>query len=685
MQEETIMQINRNVGEEIREIETLVCESCGLKFNKDSLKLLEKNSDNLGNNKDISSISSDKLNYHKPIAKLCPNCTLNYTQLPNIKTVISAIAYGIYATNLSFTNPKVAIFKAKQHIIKLPYWKMQNLNMVQLKALDQELISIFKKVSSIYKFTERINEVQNELQIESMGDIFISHSWNGPEQQLVFPLLKKLKNMGYSIWIDKEKGLKPGELKKFLKETIQSSKNCLIILCKEYFQSENTLFELDQILQYKAAKHIIPVWYSGIDTDFLSKQGELGEKLLELSSITWENCSKDIDALAAKIDQFIDASQDIKTYNGVKLYENDVDVLEKLEKIVGEKIPPISQEMIEKLKAQAEKSDQYASKMISYAPLNFGFVHKNQHIIALILKKVKDKKILPITLPSNVFKLKKLRHLCVPLINIDQQIGNLKELYELDLEGSIFPEIPLAITKLKSLEILNLKYNNIIHANKDTYEFLNKWLNWKQLTDLNPYDSFYLSLLLKELEFNEEFSGYSVESKRITEIFIKNSNINFLPRTIGIFTELKELDLYNNNLSSLPESIGNLKSLTELNLSSNNLSSLPNSIGNLKSLTELNLSSNNLSSLPNSIGNLTNLKELDLQFNRLSSFPNSIGNLTNLKELDLQFNKISSLPESIGALKNLTCLNLHDNNLSSLPESIGNLKNLTELNLEAKN
>ena len=104
--------------------------------------------------------------------------------------------------------------------------------------------------------------------------------------------------------------------------------------------------------------------------------------------------------------------------------------------------------------------------------------------------------------------------------------------------------------------------------------------------------------------------------------------------------EQTELDLSNNNLDELPESIGLLTNLVRLELGSNNLEYLPESIGNLTNLERLELGSNNLEYLPESIGNLTKLEYLDLESNNLTSLPESFGNLTNLEGLYLYENNI---------------------------------------------
>ncbi len=120
--------------------------------------------------------------------------------------------------------------------------------------------------------------------------------------------------------------------------------------------------------------------------------------------------------------------------------------------------------------------------------------------------------------------------------------------------------------------------------------------------------------------------------------------------SIGIFTNLRQLQIEDLDITSLPESIGNLINLTWLIVRGNKLETLPESIGNLTELEVLQLENNQLETLPESIGNLTNLTYLDLSINKLETLPESIGNLTNLTELNLYNNPQldrESIPENL--------------------------------------
>ena len=161
-----------------------------------------------------------------------------------------------------------------------------------------------------------------------------------------------------------------------------------------------------------------------------------------------------------------------------------------------------------------------------------------------------------------------------------------------------------------------------------------------------------------------------------------NNQLVSIPETIGVLTNLTDLNLDDNQLTRLPESIGTLN-LEYLVINGNRLTRLPRSIGNIQTLQVLDLDDNELTSLPGSIGRLENLKQLRLQHNRITRIPGSIGNLLNLQTFDLGYNQLASIPEEIGRLRRLRRMNLINNPLVYLPATITRLPNLSiDLNNE---
>ena len=118
-----------------------------------------------------------------------------------------------------------------------------------------------------------------------------------------------------------------------------------------------------------------------------------------------------------------------------------------------------------------------------------------------------------------------------------------------------------------------------------------------------------------------------------------------LPEAIGGLRELQALILqWNSRLNcdgltgQIPPSLGILTNLWELDLSENRLSgTIPDALGNLASLEVLDLSDNRFSGeIPSSLGKLENLYALDLRNNRLEGqIPDKLAELPNLEELYL--------------------------------------------------
>ena len=103
------------------------------------------------------------------------------------------------------------------------------------------------------------------------------------------------------------------------------------------------------------------------------------------------------------------------------------------------------------------------------------------------------------------------------------------------------------------------------------------------------------------------------------------------------------------------------------------LTYLPESIGDLSELGFLYLEWNSLTSLPTSFSQLTSLVSLTINNNWLTSLPSDFGNLNQLFFLDLGYNQLASVPESICQLGSLQYLYLFNNQLESVPDCICNL------------
>ena len=133
--------------------------------------------------------------------------------------------------------------------------------------------------------------------------------------------------------------------------------------------------------------------------------------------------------------------------------------------------------------------------------------------------------------------------------------------------------------------------------------------------------------------FYEDFNESRIENqKKFNEIIFKDliqNNTDFIIKCvikINIYDILTDLNLSNSNIIYVPNSIGLLNILYNLDLSCNKIRNLPEIFGNIQLGGSLNLSNNELETLPESFGNLLCLKyNLLLQNNSLKTLPEFFG------------------------------------------------------------
>lgn len=166
------------------------------------------------------------------------------------------------------------------------------------------------------------------------------------------------------------------------------------------------------------------------------------------------------------------------------------------------------------------------------------------------------------------------------LTTLPEQIGELPELYFLDLQSNSITRLPPSMEKL-NLSLLDLSENPLETVPPVVWKLA-------KLTHLHL-----MSLLL------DKFSVSSEGPIMLMYLLLSHNRIGALSGgDINKMPNLEYLALNDNSLLEIPEEIGGLKHLQELHLDNNLIGFLPHSILNLKSsLTKLNLESNPLKKL----------------------------------------------------------------------------------------
>jgi Leucine-rich repeat (LRR) protein len=172
------------------------------------------------------------------------------------------------------------------------------------------------------------------------------------------------------------------------------------------------------------------------------------------------------------------------------------------------------------------------------------------------------------------------------------------------------------------------------------------------------------------------------ESLRLEEIVALDLCLpGVLPKEIGEYSNLIELNLVKNKLKNLPDEFSKLKNLRILQLDKNELTEFPESIGNLKNLKFLSISENKIKIICNQIEGLEELEILDLSSNALEELPAEIANLGELQFLGLKNNRLKSVPSEIWTLYKLKQLWVGSNLLEDLPDEIYDMDDLQILGI----
>ena len=249
------------------------------------------------------------------------------------------------------------------------------------------------------------------------------------------------------------------------------------------------------------------------------------------------------------------------------------------------------------------------------------------------------------------------------LIKIPTSIGDLKNLFRLDLMKNKINEIPFTIWEnLVNLNNLNLNFNEI---------------------KLIPI-SFCKNLQFLEISFNfidkipEEIGNLN----SLHLLNISHNNLTSIPNSISKLKQLKRLYLSYNNFSEFiwPNEFQNLKKLKEFICVGCKLNKIPKFLFSISSISNLDLSGNNLNKISSKIQNIENLERLIFSHNQITLIPSEISELLLLSEIDFSFNKLKELPSQLNELELLIDLDFSSNLLEEIPD-LSNLSRLLQLKI----
>ena len=218
-----------------------------------------------------------------------------------------------------------------------------------------------------------------------------------------------------------------------------------------------------------------------------------------------------------------------------------------------------------------------------------------------------------IALVCTITTLKKLR--LNGIASLPDSIGNLQQLESLEIDESRnLSTLPDSIGKLSQLTTLSIGHTAI----EQLPETIGNLSNLRYLTIMG------------------------------------NDQLAALPASIGRLEHLTFLVAFHNREGEgnrplgVPDTIGQLKHLMKLDLSSNQLNSLPSSIGLLSDLQYLELRNNKgLTTIPPALFELPQLYLLDLEGCGITELSPALAHISTLECIELRGNKISNVPNDI--------------------------------------
>ncbi|PSN43581.1 hypothetical protein C0J52_16712 [Blattella germanica] len=230
-------------------------------------------------------------------------------------------------------------------------------------------------------------------------------------------------------------------------------------------------------------------------------------------------------------------------------------------------------------------------------------------------------------------------------------------LQSLNISNNKLLKLPSSLSRLKSLEVLDLSSNPSLQFNSssETLRFLTnlKWLNLSHIP-LKTFKS--LGQFIQRGNYMELLGIQLINC----DIVISEENLT----TFDNMPSLVELDLSQNDLTKVPSQMfSKLKNLQTLRLASNRLSNISLNTSNLKNLELIDLTNNKITSIFN-IKITGNVTEINLSDNTVLPWDSELCEIyftsSNqwLKRLNLSYNLISYISESM--IKSFSTLDFID-------------------------
>lgn len=159
-----------------------------------------------------------------------------------------------------------------------------------------------------------------------------------------------------------------------------------------------------------------------------------------------------------------------------------------------------------------------------------------------------------------------------------------------------------------------------------------------------------------------------------------SNQLTEIPKVLYALKELQVLNLSQNQIKVIPEEMpSQLPNLITLRIAANLIDTLPTCLHDWKMMRQLQLGSvyggNRLVQLPDTLSEMISLQELDVSYNQLTRLPTDL-EIPSLLSLNVSHNQLDFVPKSIARCHQLKSLNISKNHLTSLPADLVNLRNL---------